>query len=331
MEKENYGKLWEKFLAGSLEREEAELLEKVLGENPDGEIDVFCSEVWASSTDVENGQAGEERSSRMKDKIMGRIAAGEDAERRYARRRRAASAATACFAAAAMLLVAALVHISTVGNRSLEYEVVADRGQKSSVTLPDGSRVWLNSASRISYSSGFNKDDRDIFLQGEAYFEVAKNKKIPFIVHASGLSVCAVGTEFNVRNYPDEDEVRATLVEGRVIASSGSASASLEYGQEAVMDRASGRMITGAAPDLNHLVPWRSSEILLDEVSLAELASILERMYNVDVIFADSSIKEYCYTGLVRNNSLQNVLELISSTTPVDYELSGENIVFRKR
>ena len=331
MGKETYEKLWEKFLAGSLEREEAELLEKVLGENPDGEIDVYCREAWEASADSENGIAGEERSARMKDKILDRIAAGEDAERRYARRRRAASYAAAVFAAAALLLAAGVAHFSRTTRNTLEYEVVAERGQKSSVTLPDGSRVWLNSASRITYTSGFNKDNRDITLEGEAYFEVAKNRKIPFIVHASGMSVCAVGTEFNVRNYADENEVRTTLVEGCVVASAAGFSTSLNFAQEAVLDKTSGLMTSGDSADPDHLVPWRNNEILLDNDSLGTLARRLSRMYNMDVIFIDKEIREYSYTGLIRNNSLQNVLELISGSSPVDYEISGDNILFKKR
>ena len=210
----------------------------------------------------------------------------------------------------------------------LEYEVVADRGQKSSVTLPDGSHVWLNSASRICYSSDFNKKDRNIILEGEAYFEVAKNKKIPFVVNASGMSITAVGTEFNVRNYSDEDEVCATLVEGKVIASVPGSDISLTYGQEAVLNRDSGEMSFAVVSDLNHMVPWRSNEILLDGESLDNLSRILSRMYNVDVYFENDSIKTYTYTGLIRNNSLQNVLELVSNTSPVAYGIYDDKIVF---
>ena len=94
---------------------------------------------------------------------------------------------------------------------------------------------------------------------------MAKNKKIPFVVKASGLEVTAVGTQFNVRNYLEESTVSATLVEGRVLACSKEQSAYLDYGQEAVLERRSGVMSTAMASDLQHLVPWRSSEILLSD------------------------------------------------------------------
>lgn len=295
------------------------------------QFDSYCRSVWDSAGSDSALFPDEARKKRMKEKILNRIDAQEDAERMFRKRKKRISVLLSSCAAAVILAVVTISLLLPDGRKELEYEVVADRGQKSSVTLPDGSRVWLNSASRICYSSDFNRNRRDIVLEGEAYFEVAKNEKIPFIVYASGMSVRAVGTEFNVRNYPEEGEVRATLVEGQVIASANGESASLRYGQEAVLDKSSGIMSSGQAADLNHLVPWRKSEILLSGESLEKLSGVLSRLYNVDIVFEDERIKEYTYTGLIRNNSLQNVLELISNTSPVKYEMNGDCIVFKAK
>ena len=295
------------------------------------QFDSYCRSVWDSAGSDPALFPDEAREKRMKEKILNRIDAQEDAERMFRKRKKRISVLLSSCAAAIILAVVTISLLLPDGRKELEYEVVADRGQKSSVTLPDGSRVWLNSASRICYNSDFNRNRRDIVLEGEAYFEVAKNEKIPFIVYASGMSVRAVGTEFNVRNYPEEGEVRATLVEGQVIASANGESASLRYGQEAVLDKSSGIMSSGQAADLNHLVPWRKSEILLSGESLEKLSGVLSRLYNVDIVFEDERIKEYTYTGLIRNNSLQNVLELISNTSPVKYEMNGDCIVFKAK
>lgn len=295
------------------------------------QFDSYCRSVWDSAGSDPALFPDEARKKRMKEKILNRIDAQEDAERMFRKRKKRISVLLSSCAAAVILAVVTISLLLPDGRKELEYEVVADRGQKSSVTLPDGSRVWLNSASRICYSSDFNRNRRDIVLEGEAYFEVAKNEKIPFIVYASGMSVRAVGTEFNVRNYPEEGEVRATLVEGQVIASANGESASLRYGQEAVLDKSSGIMSSSQAADLNHLVPWRKSEILLSGESLEKLSGVLSRLYNVDIVFEDERIKEYTYTGLIRNNSLQNVLELISNTSPVKYEMNGDCIVFKAK
>lgn len=326
MSDKHYKELLEKFLSGDSSFEENKQLDALLGEHPDAEFDDLCKNMWDSASAADN--LSNSRKLKMKDNLLSRVSVEEDCERRIKHSGKKNWSWVFSFAAviAVFILGGALVYMNT--QPVLEYEVLAERGQKSSLILPDGSRVWLNSDSRICYSSDFNKKNRNIVLEGEAYFEVAKNKKIPFIVKASGLDVTAVGTKFNVRNYPKESTVCATLVEGRVLACSKGLSAYLDYGEEAVMERSSGAMSTGLAADLNHLVPWRSSEILFSDHSLAQLSEILSRMYNVDVCFESDEIKDYKYTGLVRNNSLHNVLELVSNTSPVNYELKGNIIVF---
>ena len=319
MENETYKNLLEKFLRGEATPKEIELLDERMNDHPDGDFDSISRSIWGDGTIMSHNLPDEGQKEKMKNNLLNRINAEEDFMRsvRVNRKREFLHAFSL---AASILVVAMSVVFLILGDRQIhEYEVVAERGQKSSVTLPDGSHVWLNSASRITYTSDFNKKNRTITLEGEAYFDVAKNKKIPFVVNASEMSITAVGTEFNVRNYSDEDEVCTTLVEGKVIASTLGGDISLTYGQEAVLNRNSGEMSFAVVSDLNHMVPWRSNEMLLDGESLDNLSRILSRMYNVDVYFENDSIKTYTYTGLIRNNSLQNVLELVYNTSPVAY------------
>ena len=328
MENETYKNLLLKFLRDEATPEEIELLDERMNDHPDGDFDSISRSIWEDGTIMSHNLPDEGQKEKMKNNLLNRINAEEDFMRsvRVNRKREFLHAFSL---AASILVVAMSVVFLILGDRQIhEYEVVAERGQKSSVTLPDGSHVWLNSASRITYTSDFNKKNRNITLEGEAYFDVAKNKKIPFVVNASEMSITAVGTEFNVRNYSDEDEVCTTLVEGKVIASTLGCDISLTYGQEAVLNRNSGEMSFAVVSDLNHMVPWRSNEILLDGESLDNLSRILSRMYNVDVYFENDSIKTYTYTGLIRNNSLQNVLELVSNTSPVAYGIYDDKIVF---
>ena len=328
MENETYKNLLLKFLRDEATPEEIELLDERMNDHPDGDFDSISRSIWEDGTIMSHNLPDEGQKEKMKNNLLNRINAEEDFMRsvRVNRKREFLHAFSL---AASILVVAMSVVFLILGDRQIhEYEVVAERGQKSSVTLPDGSHVWLNSASRITYTSDFNKKNRNITLEGEAYFDVAKNKKIPFVVNASEMSITAVGTEFNVRNYSDEDEVCTTLVEGKVIASTLGCDISLTYGQEAVLNRNSGEMSFAVVSDLNHMVPWRSNEMLLDGESLDNLSRILSRMYNVDVYFENDSIKTYTYTGLIRNNSLQNVLELVSNTSPVAYGIYDDKIVF---
>ena len=97
-----------------------------------------------------------------------------------------------------------------------EFVVEAPRGAKSRVTMTDGTKIYLNAGSRIIYQRAYNQNNRDIVLEGEAYFEVAKNKRLPFYVRSSGITVKAIGTAFNVKAYPEEDIIETTLVEGKI-------------------------------------------------------------------------------------------------------------------
>ena len=328
MENETYKNLLLKFLRDEATPEEIELLDERMNDHPDGDFDSISRSIWGDGTIMSHNLPDEGQKEKMKNNLLNRINAEEDFMRSI-RVNRKREFLHAFFLVASILVAAMSVVFLILGDRQIhEYEVVAERGQKSSVTLPDGSHVWLNSASRITYTSDFNKKNRNITLEGEAYFDVAKNKKIPFVVNASEMSITAVGTEFNVRNYSDEDEVCTTLVEGKVIASTLGCDISLTYGQEAVLNRNSGEMSFAVVSDLNHMVPWRSNEMLLDGESLDNLSRILSRMYNVDVYFENDSIKTYTYTGLIRNNSLQNVLELVSNTSPVAYGIYDDKIVF---
>ena len=151
---------------------------------------------------------------------MRRAKAMERASLTSTARHRALRFAAGFCAAAAIASVGVFIGHKASGVRPdmRQCEVIAGSLQKSEVSLPDGSKVWLNSDSRIAYSMTFGTADRTITLHGEAYFDVAKNEQIPFIVNSSGLSVKALGTKFNIRSFEDED-VTVTLMEGKVLAS----------------------------------------------------------------------------------------------------------------
>jgi ferric-dicitrate binding protein FerR (iron transport regulator) len=244
-------------------------------------------------------------------------------------KRRYIAAAVAAFAAAVVILGIMLWsdHADSVSDPEI-FEIVAERGQKSSVTLPDGSRVMINSASTISYTSDYNVKERNVFLSGEAYFDVASNADIPFVVHADKVSVTALGTEFNVKAYAEDPYVVTTLVEGSVRTEAGTQYELLTRAQEASYNKEADVLLAYDVKDISRAVPWIRNELLFENESLADIAVTLERMYNVTIVFEDEAAKGYSYTGLIRNNSLQNVLELISSTSPVGYKMNSGIIRF---
>lgn len=317
MTTENYRDLLDRFFSGKTTSEENASLRAMLGESPDEYFERYSREVWNGAPDVLTENLKEE----MKEELLHRIRAEKSRGRHYSWLKYIAVAASVCAAAIFGYMYADYsADVQT-------FEITAERGQKSSVTLPDGTVVWLNSASTIAYTSDYNSKNREISLNGEAYFDVAKNRKLPFDVKAGDLTVRALGTQFNVKAFPEDRKVTATLVEGCISASSGDSQMVLKPWQQVVLDRRTGGMLKSEVTNRNNPVPWRQNEILFEGENLKQVALILERMYNVEVLVTDD-VADYSYTGLISNNSLSNVLELISGTSPVRYTMHGNVIKF---
>lgn len=308
--------LLEKFFSGQSTEEENNVLSKIFKDGGEDIFDEYCRRKWA------------ENDCRIPTSVKARIRQSLFTKMPRLKWRRVIASASAVLAAAVILFVCMLWSRPSENAAPEIFEIVAERGQKSSVTLPDGSRVMINSASTISYTSDYNVKERNVFLSGEAYFDVASNADIPFVVHADKVSVTALGTEFNVKAYAEDPYVVTTLVEGGVRTEAGTQYELLTRAQEASYNKEADVLLAYDVKDISRAVPWIRNELLFENESLADIAVTLERMYNVTIVFEDEAAKGYSYTGLIRNNSLQNVLELISSTSPVGYKMNSGIIRF---
>ena len=308
--------LLEKFFSGQSTEEENNVLSKIFKDGGEDIFDEYCRRKWA------------ENDCRIPTSVKARIKQSLFTKMPRVKWRRVIASASAVLAAAVILFM--YMHWSRPSENAAPeiFEIVAERGQKSSVTLPDGSRVMINSASTISYTSDYNVKERNVFLSGEAYFDVASNADIPFVVHADKVSVTALGTEFNVKAYAEDPYVVTTLVEGGVRTEAGTQYELLTRAQEASYNKEADVLLAYDVKDISRAVPWIRNELLFENESLVDIAVTLERMYNVTIVFEDEAAKGYSYTGLIRNNSLQNVLELISSTSPVGYKMNSGIIRF---
>lgn len=323
MDFKEYSSLIEKFFQGASSPEE----NRRLREMPEKEMEALFDEYSKDKWEHNDCKIPDETRFRLKSELLSKLHTTEERQQRNTRRaghafRYIAIAASIC--AAAVLGYTAATLTSPVQT----FEVTADKGQKSSVTLPDGTAVTLNSASRITYTSGYNRRDRIVELSGEAYFDVARNEKKPFTVRAGGMDVTALGTEFNVKAYEEDREITATLVKGSIRADVAGSSEILSPNQYIILDKTTGKTETSTAGNPDYLVPWKNNELLFSGETLKEIARDLERMYNMEIIFMDDKAGEFSYTGLVRNSSLLNVLDLISGTSPVEYVISGNVIAF---
>ncbi len=237
--------------------------------------------------------------------------------------------------------------------------IEAPIGSRSHVKLPDGSSVWLNAGSKLTYSNDFNIHSRHINLEGEAFFEVEKQEN-PFLVHVMDLSLRVLGTSFNIKAYEDDNMIETTLVSGSLVIEEGPKSTVrfgeivLEPNQKATFFRDGSDMTlteTDSEPEeaialqalpapargISHVevrrkrdiapeISWRDGVIVVEGEPLHELARKLERRYDVHFVFEDERLKSFRYTGQLRELTLEQVLHAMQLTSPIDYIIEDKTV-----
>lgn len=199
------------------------------------------------------------------------------------------------------------------------------KGQKSRVYLPDGSTVVVNADSEIRFRADFGKEDRQIFLTGEAFFEVASDSLIPFQVHSGGLTTTALGTAFNIRSY-DEEEVKVQLAEGEVLVAEefGEGELLLKPGEEVVRNGKSGLKVRKF--DLDKAFLWKEGRLYFQKASVDEFVEILERWYGVDIEVEGSPRPGTRITGEFKEPYLTAVLESIGYAYGFEYAMNHKKV-----
>jgi len=205
--------------------------------------------------------------------------------------------------------------------------VTVDRGQKASVTLPDGSKVWLNSLSSITYNPDYNKYKRELILNGEAYFEVAHNPQKPFIVNCNDLSVEALGTSFGVKAYDEDVVISSILMTGKIKVTTPDGIKILQPNERVMYDKLTRKAKQSSVTNAHDFTGWIHNELRFENESLGEIAKNIQRIYNVEIIFSSERIKKLRYTGTVGNNSLESVLNIISLTSPLSFKIEKNKVM----
>jgi transmembrane sensor len=203
-------------------------------------------------------------------------------------------------------------------------EVIAPIGSRTVVQLSDGTEVNLNYGSKIKYPQNFIGDTREITLSGEAYFDVAHNPDKPFVIKTGKLNVKALGTEFNVNAYPDDDIIAITLVEGKVVIEKAPAGENTEPvgtmvpGQQVVYNVKSGK-ISSSKGSVDKYIGWTEGKLVFDNTPINRVAEKLSRMFNVEFHVADN-VKDLTYTVTFVDDPLYLILDLMTETTPITYK-----------
>lgn len=205
-------------------------------------------------------------------------------------------------------------------------EVITLPGQKTRITLPDGSKVWLNSSSSLKYPTDFNVRKREVILSGEAFFEVTKDKSKRFRIKSGILDVDVFGTSFNVKNYPDENFEEVTVANGIVgISNEAQEIRKLIKGEQAVLNKKS-KEILFKTENVNLVTAWKNNELIFRNTPVDEVFKSLESWFGINIKYDREMVGVHNYTFKIKTESFKEVLEMMQVMTPFKYIINGKDI-----
>lgn len=210
------------------------------------------------------------------------------------------------------------------GKIEIEYgKVVVPRGGEFQLQLADGTKVWMNSESKLEFPLVFTRAERLIRLQGEAYFEVKHDVKRPFRIETTEGEIVVLGTSFNVQQYGHD--MRTTLVDGSVALKVEGCDYRLRPGEEAKVY--AGKVFIEPLPDVYERIAWKDGKFVFREKRLEEVMSILERWYNVEVVYQNDDVKSLHFTGnILRHSTIEEVLKFLERTRLVGFRITDRKV-----
>jgi len=238
-------------------------------------------------------------------------------------------------------------------------ETSAPKGSRSLITLSDGTTVWLNADTKLRYPTDYGINGRTVYLEGEAYFKVSTNKRLPFRVNTSEVTITALGTAFNVKAYNEENTIETTLEQGQVriegvksvkgkdkvtpvtlqpkqnavfrkhtnqIAVTGTEDTEMKISTESENKVIAGSIKVKDLSDTRPYTSWKDQRWIIKNEKLAELAPKLERRYDVKILFMDKGLEEQAFNGTLLEESLEQVLAAIRYSAPIRYEIDAKEV-----
>ncbi|SHO63883.1 FecR family protein [Algoriphagus zhangzhouensis] len=236
--------------------------------------------------------------------------------------------------AAVLILVASVGYFLTKSVRTAQEDTVemvaeievhqAPPGVKSTITLEDGSKVFLNSGSKISYTKGFTDSLRLLQLEGEGYFEVAHDKSRPFVVQTGSISTTALGTSFNISSFPG-DSVSISLVTGVVLVKNGDVEETLMPG-EGIIASTQDSGWKKERFDVEQVLSWMNKTLIFKNTPFDRASLKLENWFGVDIVFENLVPNDLMVSGKFKDESLENILKGLSYSSRFEYELKGKQV-----
>lgn len=340
-------------LAGEATQSELEELNDLITRYPDSVYyEEFLDQLWSNSDEQTNVPDVDQAYLEHKLKFSEEFIQIEEKPKSFSLKKY-----KSLIAVAAVLLVivsVSLFYFSRGGKFSPDTQIVAGKGIRKKIKLPDGTMVWLNSDSKLSYESDINqKKRRIVYLVGEAFFDVAHRKSQPFIVRTDKICVKVLGTAFNIKAYPIDKKSEATLIRGSIELSVNDRSEQkilLSPSEKfaLVEDKKVARTKSNTLPDLpkditlmiQHVVPvrigdieyieetsWRDSQLVFQNESLEDLKPKLERWFNVQIKFEIEQPKSYRFTGVFKNETLEETLKAMQLIKPFKFKLKEHDLI----
>ena len=252
-----------------------------------------------------------------------------------------------------------IIPTKQVVKENYHQSVETPSGARSLVTLEDGTKIWLNANSKLTYPTHFNGEQRIVKLEGEGYFDVAKDKTWPFKVETSDLSINVLGTVFNVKSYPDEGLIETTLIEGEIILNkltndnNEQEILKLEPKQKATFIKKEGKLLRDEIyaanipenekiqrkqeklvisdhVDADPIVAWKNNEMIFKNETFESIAVSLERRYGVKIKFDNEDVKEYRFSGVFDEISIDQALQALQFASPFHYQIDQKFIMIKK-
>jgi len=316
----------EEYLKGTLtQAERAQLVDKVRSSD---ELDCwFRSQIEHAEGDMPQD---------AKDRVWQRVCQAQQPTRTVKNGRRMLwyYVAAACVAVVVVLaatwndwkLALPIQPVNTMGQLTVQ----TGAGERSRVTLPDGTQVTLNTMSRITYDCAMLNGKRSVLVEGEAYFDVAKDTEHPFVIGVNEMEVTCLGTALNVRNYQDEQTASVVLVNGKVRVTTSNGDLTMEPNSRVECDKRTLQMSKTSVVASNYTC-WLKGETRYNDQSLADITRELARNYHIKIIITNDELSKQRFTGYLGACSLKNVLDILTITSDLAYQIDGDSVYIYAR
>jgi len=320
----NIGSAIQNYIQGNVSAEDERILYSWLKENPEDEKILFGEkDIW-EATQLGTERLNEIETSQwslLKDKISTRKITNTKFHQALK------IAAIVIFTFGVGWMGHSLYSSGIFSNTQVELKhIEATKGQIKEIFLADGTHVWLNSDSKLSFPSNFTKDTREIELEGEAYFEVTSNEETPFLVKTKNHTVKVTGTQFNICEYPESKIIETTLVEGKVKIITGNIIKDLLPGQQSSFSTLTSEVKINE-PEFETYSAWKEGRYEFSNEPVGKIFQIMERWWDVDIVYPETNLKYERIAGVLRKHKpIEQHLEVFKQLVPMEYEI-GTDII----